>query len=167
MDGAVDLREEEMEQSIYGKKSTWILLPKQNTNDRLLFFLALFLIWFILGLCFALDPSSVKSPLHLSNSCLTVTYFDSDLSDPHLPIKIQKPALTPDPMALLPYVSADVIIARGQYYWEVDVCNSSVYRVGKNSIGCGWTGLMPVDSFLPEVLTISQQVFACLYPRPL
>nr|XP_020442892.1 probable E3 ubiquitin-protein ligase MID2 isoform X2 [Monopterus albus] len=27
-------------------------------------------------------------------------------------------------------VCADVVIARGQYYWEVDVCNSSMYRIG-------------------------------------
>lgn len=35
----------------------------------------------------------------------------------------------------LPEVCADVVVVRGQYYWEVDVCNSSVYRIGKNSLG--------------------------------
>ncbi|XP_014873962.1 uncharacterized protein LOC106937119 isoform X2 [Poecilia latipinna] len=67
-----------------------------------------------------------------------VTYGDSGPSDPHPPIR--KPALTPDSTLLLPHVSTDVTIARGQYYWEVDVCNSSVYRVGViSSDGCsGW-----------------------------
>ncbi|XP_036006092.1 probable E3 ubiquitin-protein ligase MID2 isoform X2 [Fundulus heteroclitus] len=106
VDGAVDLREEELEQSVY-------------------------------GLCFALDPSAVPPSLRLSNSCLTVTYSDSTPSRPHPPIKVRKPAVTPDSMALLPHVCADVIIARGQYYWEVDVCNSSVCRVGViSSDGC-------------------------------
>ncbi|XP_043974995.1 uncharacterized protein LOC122832376 isoform X1 [Gambusia affinis] len=107
VDGAVDLLEEEMEQSVY-------------------------------GLHFSLDPSSVPPPLRLSNTLLTVTYSDSGFSDPHPPIR--NPALTPDSTGLFPHVSADVIIARGQYYWEVDVCNSSVYRVGViSSDGCnGW-----------------------------
>ncbi|KAI4787003.1 hypothetical protein KUCAC02_036749 [Chaenocephalus aceratus] len=30
-------------------------------------------------------------------------------------------------------VCSDVIITGGQYYWEVDVCNSSVYRIGVSS----------------------------------
>ncbi|XP_027900447.1 uncharacterized protein LOC114161393 [Xiphophorus couchianus] len=89
----------------------------------------------VYGLCFSLDPSSVPPPLRLSNTLLTVTYSDSGSSD--LRPRIRKPALTPDSTVLLPHVSADVIIAQGQYYWEVDVCNSSVYRVGKNSVGCG------------------------------
>lgn len=46
--------------------------------------------------------------------------------------------MTSDPgiMVALPQVCADVVIAQGQYYWEVDVCNSSIYRIGKNSYVC-------------------------------
>ncbi|MEQ2228593.1 hypothetical protein ILYODFUR_010431 [Ilyodon furcidens] len=92
----------------------------------------------VYGLRFALDPSSVPPSLHLSQSRLTVTYSESSPFHPH-PL-IRKPGLTPDTTVLLLHVRADVIIARGQYYWEVDVSNSSVYRVGViSSDGCrGW-----------------------------
>lgn len=34
----------------------------------------------------------------------------------------------------LPQVRADVLIAKGQFYWEVDVCNSTLYRIGVTSL---------------------------------
>lgn len=40
-------------------------------------------------------------------------------------------------------VCADVTLARGQYYWEVDVCNSSVYRIGKSCLQFVLVGSMP------------------------
>ncbi|XP_040901509.1 uncharacterized protein LOC121186779 [Toxotes jaculatrix] len=108
VDGVVDLRDEEMEQSVY-------------------------------GLCFALDPSSVPPSLHLSNTSLTVTY-QGPLTPP--PDNEVRRSATSDPRVLLalPWVCADVVIARGQYYWEVDVCNSSMYWIGVISLdGCdGW-----------------------------
>ncbi|XP_035612293.1 uncharacterized protein LOC118371081 [Oncorhynchus keta] len=41
---------------------------------------------------------------------------------------------------LLPQVCGDVVIVRGQFYWEVDVCNSTLYRIGVSSLddACGW-----------------------------
>ncbi|XP_060902143.1 uncharacterized protein LOC132980184 [Labrus mixtus] len=108
-DGAVDLREEEMEQSVY-------------------------------GLSFSLDPSTAPPSLHLSNSSLTVTYKeDSPPGPPRDPLVRRSPSLDP-PGILVPLVCADVVIRRGQYYWEVDVCNSSVYRIGVSAVdaSCGW-----------------------------
>ncbi|XP_031716856.1 uncharacterized protein LOC116390877 [Anarrhichthys ocellatus] len=107
VDGVVDLREEEMEQSVF-------------------------------GLCFALDPSTIPPSLHLSNSSLTVTHQGES---PHPDDKARRSTAS-DPWATpaLPQVCADVVIARGQYYWEVDVCNSSVYRIGVSSLdgSGGW-----------------------------
>ncbi|XP_029373241.1 uncharacterized protein LOC115052912 [Echeneis naucrates] len=103
-DGVVDLREDEMAQSVF-------------------------------GLCFTLDPSSVPPSLHLSNTSLTVTY-----RGPSPDNEVRQTKMTSDPAAL-PQVCADVIIARGQYYWEVDVYNSSVYRIGVISLdgrGAWW-----------------------------
>ncbi|KAM8904369.1 chordin-like [Spinachia spinachia] len=71
------------------------------------------------GLRFALDASNVPPSLVLSNFSLTVTYQGESQG--------ARRSTTCDP---LPQVSANVVIARGQYYWEVDVCNSSVYRIG-------------------------------------
>lgn len=59
-------------------------------------------------------------PLQLTNSALTVTFRDSGVQ-----------AGGRDRCASLPQVCADVEILRGQYYWEVDVCNSALYRIGK------------------------------------
>ncbi|XP_013881151.1 uncharacterized protein LOC106530123 isoform X2 [Austrofundulus limnaeus] len=104
INGAVDLDEEDMKQSVY-------------------------------GLCFALDPSSVPPSLHLSNSCCTVSYCGGSLPALHL----QNQTRVNSDCVSLPHVCADVVITRGQYYWEVDVCNSSVYRVGVMSLdGSGW-----------------------------
>lgn len=128
MDGAVDLQEEEMEQSVFGES----FLPskhssrKQNQTSCLIF-------WSVSGLRFVLDPSRVPPSLQLSSSSLTVTYQG------------EASAVTPDP-GVLPHVCADVVVARGQYYWEVDVCNSSVFRIGKNSPQLVWVGLVP-ESF--------------------
>lgn len=72
------------------------------------------------GLLFALDSSSIAPPLHLTNSALTVTFRDSGAQ-----------AGGRDLCGSLPQVCADVKILRGQYYWEVDVCNSALYRIGK------------------------------------
>lgn len=102
----------------------------------------------IVGLCFALDPSTVHPSLRLSNASLTVTYQ----GPPHGEVKRSK--ATP----ALPQARADVVIARGQYYWEVDVCNSSMYRIGE-SLCCLDQS---VCSLLPESLSISQQDCACL-----
>ncbi|KAM7399752.1 hypothetical protein PAMP_018998 [Pampus punctatissimus] len=94
------------------------------------------------GLCFALDPSTVPPPLHLSNSSLTVSYQGD--SPPCLPPdnNARRSMMTSDPRVILalPQVCADVVITQGQYYWEVDVCNSSIYRVGVSSLdgSGGW-----------------------------
>ncbi|XP_059187080.1 probable E3 ubiquitin-protein ligase MID2 [Centropristis striata] len=110
VDGAVDLREEEMEQSVF-------------------------------GLSFALDPSAVPQSLHLSNSSLSVTYRGESPPGPPPDNKVRG-SMTSDPGGplALPQVCADVVITRGQYYWEVDVCNSSVYRIGVSSLNGpgGW-----------------------------
>lgn len=122
--------------------------------------------WSILGLCFALDPSTIPPSLHLSNSSLTVTYQGESPPGPP-PDKMVRRSMISDPgVALaLPQAHADVVIARGQYYWEVDVCNSSVYRIGKNSLEFVLVGLMPVCLLLPETLAVSQQDCACLGPH--
>ncbi|XP_030008311.1 uncharacterized protein LOC115431801 [Sphaeramia orbicularis] len=108
VDGSVDLKDEEMEQSVY-------------------------------GLRFALDPSNVPPSIHLSSSLLTVTY---QMQSSSLSIQSRWSVATPDPQAVLtlPQVCADVVIGHGQYYWEVDVCNSSVYRIGVSSLdgSGGW-----------------------------
>ncbi|XP_069003540.1 uncharacterized protein [Embiotoca jacksoni] len=89
----------------------------------------------VFGLRFALDPSTVPPSLHLSNSSLTVTYHGQTPAAPPPQSKIRKPTMNSDPEALL-HVCGDVVLAQGQYYWEVDVCNSSIYRIG----------VMPLDS---------------------
>ncbi|XP_051252484.1 probable E3 ubiquitin-protein ligase MID2 isoform X2 [Dicentrarchus labrax] len=110
VEGIVELREEEMEQSVF-------------------------------GLCFSLDSSTVPPSLHLSNSSLTITYHGESPPGPPPDNKVRR-SMTPDPRVLLalPQICADVVIARGQYYWEVDVCNSSVYRIGVSSLdgSGGW-----------------------------
>ncbi|TSK67156.1 putative E3 ubiquitin-protein ligase MID2 [Bagarius yarrelli] len=78
------------------------------------------------GLYFALDSASIAPPLHLTNSALTVTFRDSSSR-----------ARGRDLCAPLPQVCADVKILRGQYYWEVDVCNSALYRIGVISLDGG------------------------------
>ncbi|XP_074496773.1 uncharacterized protein LOC141770824 isoform X2 [Sebastes fasciatus] len=100
----VDLREEEMERSVF-------------------------------GLCFALDRSTVPPSLHLSDSSLTVTYREEGPPPGPPPDNKVRRSATSDPEVTLalPQVCADVVIARGQYYWEVDVCNSSIYRIGVRS----------------------------------
>ncbi|KAF6736084.1 Fibronectin type III and SPRY domain-containing protein 2 [Oryzias melastigma] len=80
----------------------------------------------VFGLFFSLDPSSVPPSLHLSSSRLSVSRRGD----------------SPPPQGCTRFaqVCSDVVIARGQYYWEVDVCNSSIYRLGVSSLdGCsGW-----------------------------
>ncbi|KAE8295622.1 hypothetical protein D5F01_LYC06557 [Larimichthys crocea] len=107
VDGIIDLREEEMEQSVF-------------------------------GLSFALDPSSVPPTLHLSNSLLTITHQGENSSDPTSDNR--SVTSNPEDTPALPQVCANVVIAQGQYYWEVDVCNSSVYRIGVSSLdgSSGW-----------------------------
>lgn len=71
--------------------------------------------------------------------------------------KVRRSA-TSDPrlVTAMPEVCADVVVARGQFYWEVDVCNSSSYRIGE--------GLVFFSCLLfPESNSnISQQDCACL-----
>ncbi|XP_023284143.1 uncharacterized protein LOC111671282 [Seriola lalandi dorsalis] len=94
----------------------------------------------VFGLCFAMDPSTVPPSLHLSNASLTVTYRGPPTPPPDN--KFRRSKMTPDSrvVSALPQVCADVVIAQGQYYWEVDVCNSSVYRIGVISLdgAGGW-----------------------------
>ena len=73
--------------------------------------------------------------LRLSNSGLGVTYYkESALAavpgDPDLAIKGTAAAWDPQVSVDHYCVTAHVVIARGQYYWEVDACNSSAYRIG-------------------------------------
>ncbi|XP_047451018.1 uncharacterized protein LOC125014045 [Mugil cephalus] len=93
----------------------------------------------VYGLRFALDSSTVPPALHLSNSSLTVSYHEESLPAP-LPVKrISTPLMSSNPRACC-HVCADVVITRGQYYWEVDVCNSSIYMIGVISLdgSNGW-----------------------------
>ncbi|KAK5868224.1 hypothetical protein PBY51_009257 [Eleginops maclovinus] len=84
----------------------------------------------VFGLCFSLDSSTVPASLHLSSSSLTVTHLDPS---PHTGVSRSIVPSAPAVALPLPQVCADVIITGGQYYWEVDVCNSSVYRIGVSS----------------------------------
>ena len=122
--------------------------------------------WSILGIRFLLDPSTVPPSLHLSNSSLTITYQGESPPVPPPDNKLRR-LLTSDPgvTLALPEVCADVVIARGQYYWEVDVCNSSVYRIGKNSLEFVEVGSMPANLLLPETLSVSQQDCTCSGPH--
>ncbi|XP_034023690.1 uncharacterized protein LOC117508139 [Thalassophryne amazonica] len=110
-DGTIDLQEEQMEQSVC-------------------------------GLRFSLDPSNIPPSLHLSNSFLTVTYQAESLLISPKANWVDRSRVTFEPKVALdlPQVYADVVIAVGQYYWEVDVFNSSIYRVGVSSLDCstGW-----------------------------
>lgn len=113
---------------------TFVYIDYCSKEQIILFFDPL-LCWSFSGLCFALDPSTVPPSLHLSNSFLTITYQGESPPGPPPDNKVRR-SVTSDPgvTLALPEVCADVVIARGQYYWEVDVCNSSVYRIGKNSL---------------------------------
>ncbi|XP_072547527.1 uncharacterized protein [Salminus brasiliensis] len=84
----------------------------------------------VLGLIFALDSSSAVPPLHLSNSALTATFRGN--TGPWGSYGEQ--CRCQDPCAPLPQVCGNVVIHRGQYYWEVDVCNSALYRIGVSSL---------------------------------
>ncbi|XP_061774820.1 uncharacterized protein LOC133564486 isoform X2 [Nerophis ophidion] len=83
----------------------------------------------VFGLRFALDPLTAPTSLHLSNSLLIVTYRGISPTCP-LP-NVRRLMMTSDPGVTqdLPEVCTDVIIAQGQYYWEVDVYNSSIYKI--------------------------------------
>ncbi|XP_056330010.1 erythroid membrane-associated protein-like [Danio aesculapii] len=78
-------------------------------------------------LLFTLDSSCCDSPLRLSGSALSVTFSGHVTS------------ASQDRRAFA-QVCANVSICRGQYYWEVDVCNSACYRIGvtSSSDGRGW-----------------------------
>ncbi|XP_056612060.1 ret finger protein-like 4A [Triplophysa dalaica] len=81
------------------------------------------------GLVFTLDGSDPT--LDLSNSSLTLTFTGGTLSAGDRSARESCP---------LPQVCGGVSISRGQYYWEVDVCNSTLYRIGviSSSDGRGW-----------------------------
>ncbi|XP_029700327.1 E3 ubiquitin-protein ligase TRIM17-like [Takifugu rubripes] len=133
-DGAVDLSEEEMEQSVF-------------------------------GLRFALDPASVPPSLRLSNSSLTVTYHGGDPPSP--PPRDDGGGTVPsDPGLTLPEACADVVIGRGQYYWEVDVCNSSVYRIGVRSAdGSGGLWLQRLGPSFSAVYDTTQEPLCTVPPQ--
>nr|XP_057936505.1 probable E3 ubiquitin-protein ligase MID2 [Doryrhamphus excisus] len=101
----VDLRDEDMEQSVFGIR-------------------------------FALDPLTAPTSLHFSNSSLIVAYQEEIPPGTSPGNNVRRSTMTSDPGVTrdLPRVCADVIIARGQYYWEVDVYNSSIYRIGVGSL---------------------------------
>ncbi|KAA0701659.1 hypothetical protein E1301_Tti020955 [Triplophysa tibetana] len=82
-----------------------------------------------IGLVFTLDGSDPT--LDLSNSSLTLTFTGGTLSAGDRSARESYP---------LPQVCGGVSIYRGQYYWEVDVCNSALYRIGviSSSDGRGW-----------------------------
>ncbi|XP_054651046.1 uncharacterized protein LOC129191595 [Dunckerocampus dactyliophorus] len=107
----VDLREEDMERSVFGIR-------------------------------FALDPLTAPTSLHLSNSSLIVAYREEIPPGPRPDNNVRRSMMTSDPGVThdIPQVCADVIIAQGQYYWEVDVYNSSIYRIGVSSLDSseGW-----------------------------
>lgn len=74
------------------------------------------------GLVFTLNGSDPT--LDLSNSSLTLTFTGGTLSAGDRSARESCP---------LPQVCGGVSISRGQYYWEVDVCNSALYRIGEIS----------------------------------
>lgn len=116
------------------------------------------------GLRFALDPASVPPSLRLSNSSLTVTFRGGDPPSPP-PRMDGGGTVSSDPGLTLPEACADVIVGGGQYYWEVDVCNSSVYRIGKKPPRFARAGPMPAPSLFAETYIISQHGWACLRRR--
>ncbi|XP_073673882.1 ret finger protein-like 4B isoform X2 [Garra rufa] len=83
------------------------------------------------GLLFTLDSSCSDSPLHLSSTALAVT-FTGHMCSSH--------DRSDQDTCPLPQVCGSVSVSRGQYYWEVDVCNSAIYRIGVISShdGRGW-----------------------------
>ncbi|XP_035239770.1 RING finger protein 39-like [Anguilla anguilla] len=92
------------------------------------------------GLVFSLDPSTAAPPLLLSGSALTVTFQGQDppaqaAGAAGLPVALERQDPSP-----LPQVCAALTITRGQFYWEVDVCNSACYRIGVSSVDTarGW-----------------------------
>ncbi|KAJ8410679.1 hypothetical protein AAFF_G00186360 [Aldrovandia affinis] len=89
---------------------------------------------------FSLDPTTAAPPLHLSGSALTVTFQGQGS-----PAQAGRAAgfavgLEHEEFGPLPQVCAAVIITRGQFYWEADVCNSTCYRIGVCSVDStqGW-----------------------------
>ncbi|XP_048017312.1 ret finger protein-like 4B [Megalobrama amblycephala] len=80
------------------------------------------------GLVFALDSSRSDSPLRLSSSALTVSVTGHVCCE------------RTNQDEGLPQVCGSVSVSRGQYYWEIDVCNSALYRIGVISScdGRGW-----------------------------
>lgn len=83
----------------------------------------------VTGLVFALDSSRSDSPLRLSGSALSVSVSGQVCSEDER-----------DDPPPLPQVCGSVSVSRGQYYWEIDVCNSALYRIGVISScdGRGW-----------------------------
>ncbi|KAK7882804.1 hypothetical protein WMY93_028978 [Mugilogobius chulae] len=75
----------------------------------------------VFGLRFGLDSSHIPSAIHLSSSSMTATY------------EAKKQPKAPGSVFSLPVLRGDVVIRQGQYYWEVDVCNSVLYRIGVRS----------------------------------
>ncbi|XP_076850556.1 E3 ubiquitin-protein ligase Midline-1 isoform X2 [Brachyhypopomus gauderio] len=82
------------------------------------------------GLLFALDSASVAPPLQLTNSALTATFRGDTTAWGNYGDQ----AGEQDFCTHLPQVCGNVTIHRGQYYWEVDVCNSALYRIGIRSL---------------------------------
>ncbi|KAM4628409.1 cardiomyopathy-associated protein 5 [Polymixia lowei] len=120
----------------------------------------------VLGLSFALDSSSGPPCLHLSHSSLIVT-FQGEIPDNHIQ-RVERSTMGSDPQVTLtlPQVCADVVITRGQYYWEVDVCNSTVYRIGVTSLdgATGWWMERRGSSFW-AVYDRSQEVLHAVPPQ--
>ncbi|XP_073718937.1 ret finger protein-like 4A-like protein 1 [Misgurnus anguillicaudatus] len=73
------------------------------------------------GLVFTLDSACSVPNLNLSNSSLTLTFSGQT------PSARDRDACE---SRALPQVCGGVSVSRGQYYWEVDVCNSIIYRIG-------------------------------------
>ncbi|KAM3875273.1 uncharacterized protein ACN63O_000329 [Diretmus argenteus] len=87
-----------------------------------------------------LQVSGVPPSLHLSNSSLTVTYQGGSPPGPIADCHGNRVRGSAGVACVLPQVCADVAVTRGQYYWEVDVCNSTAYRIGVSSLdgSGGW-----------------------------
>ncbi|KAL1260336.1 hypothetical protein QQF64_008163 [Cirrhinus molitorella] len=85
----------------------------------------------VTGLLFTLDSSYSDSSLHFSSSALAVTFTGHMCSSHDRSDQDSCP---------LPQVCGSTSVSRGQYYWEVDVCNSTIYRIGVFSScdGRGW-----------------------------
>lgn len=99
------------------------------------------------GLVFALDSSRSDSTLRLSSSALTVSVTGHVCCE------------RTNQDEGLPQVCGSVSVSRGQYYWEIDVCNSALYRIGKR----GTAAEAHTKIFWPSASTVISSTAVMIY----